>query len=242
MKFNYLIVDDEPFARKLVQAHASKIESLELVGECANAIEASNLLRAKSVNLIFLDIHMPELSGLDFIKTLKNPPAIILITAHRDFAIEAFDLNVIDYLLKPISFDRFLKGVNKFFDRHYETSKPLNQNDSTVDFIYLKADRKNHKIRLNEILYIESLDDYVKVFLRGRVLITRENISTLEEKLSGLQFVRIHRSYIVSVKEIRSISGEGVQIADKDLPFGRAYKKTALTSLSIQEKKVWSKP
>lgn len=230
MKFNCLIVDDEPMARKLIVSHASKIEGLEIVGECSNALEAINQLRSKSIDLIFLDIQMPELSGLDFIKTLKNPPAIILTTAHRDFAIEAFDLNVMDYLLKPISFERFLKSVNKFFDREMRNSNLPNDPEG---FIYLKAERKAHKITLNEILYIESLDDYVKVFLKNKTLITRENISMLEQKLPNTQFVRIHRSFIIAVSAIAAITAESVQIGEKELPFGRAFKKSALASIAF---------
>jgi DNA-binding LytR/AlgR family response regulator len=229
MKYKYLIVDDEPLARKLIASHASRIESLELVGECATAIEAVNLLRQKAVDLIFLDIQMPELSGLDFIKTLKNPPAIILITAHRDFAVEAFDLDVLDYLLKPVSFDRFLKSVNKYFDRTTGASAKSGTRVNELEgYVYLKSDKKDHKINLDEILYVESLDDYVKVILKSATLITRENISTLEQKLPSDQFVRIHRSFLVALKQIQTVSGDGVQLNGKELPFGRAFKKAAL--------------
>src|SRR5690349_3486211 len=229
MKLKYLIVDDEPFARKLLASHSAKVEGLELGGECANALEAINALRTKTIDLIFLDIQMPEISGLDFIKTLKDPPAIILTTAYRDFALEAFDLDVVDYLLKPISFERFLKAVNKVFDRAIGSGDKTNIHaDLQGTFMYVKFDRKMHKVILNDILYIESLDDYVKVFLKNKVLITRENISSLETKLPANQFVRIHRSFIVAINEVSSLSAEGVQISGKDLPFGRVYRKSAL--------------
>ncbi len=237
MKFKYLIVDDEPLARKLIASHASKMENMELAGECANALGAINLLRTKSINLIFLDIQMPELSGLDFIRALKDPPAIILTTAHRDFAIEAFDLNVVDYLLKPISFERFFKSVNKFFDREMGHNTKPQTTDGAEAFIYLKADRKSHKVTLDEILYIESLDDYVKVFLKSKILVTHENISTLEQKLPGNRFVRIHRSFIVSLREITTVSSDTVQVGAKELPFGRAFKKSALASISFMPMK-----
>lgn len=228
MKFKYLIIDDEPLARKLIASHAAKIETLELVGQCENAIEATQAIRNQKIDLIFLDIEMPELSGLDFIRTLKNPPAIILVTAHRNFAPEAFELDVLDYLLKPVSFERFLKSVNKFLDK---AAVPIQitheQPNESKDFIYLKADRKDYKINLDEILYIESLDDYVKVILQSNTLITRENISTLEQKLPTEKFVRIHRSFIVSLKHLTAVSGESVHVAGKELPFGRAFKKVA---------------
>jgi DNA-binding LytR/AlgR family response regulator len=174
---------------------------------------------------------------LDFIRTLKNPPAIILTTAHRDFAIEAFDLNVMDYLLKPISFERFLKSVNKFFYWKQGNSTLVVSSYGNEDFIYLKADRKSHKIILNEILYIESLDDYVKVFLKKKTLITHENISTLEQRLPNTQFARIHRSFIVALAAITSLTGESVQIGEKELPFGRMFKKSALALISFNPKK-----
>lgn len=238
MKYKHLIVDDEPLARKLIASHTSKIDGLELVGECGNAIEAANLLRNKSVDLIFLDIQMPEMTGFQFATTLKNPPAIILTTAFRDYAPEAFDLNVVDYLLKPISFERLLKSVNKFFDR--ETGRAnsvtsVTQNDQR--FVHIKADRKIHKVNESEILYIESLDEYVKVHLKDMILVTRENISTLEEKLPYPPFVRIHRSFIINSKWVKTISSDGIELNGKELPFGRAFKKSALNQLSVKNLK-----
>jgi DNA-binding LytR/AlgR family response regulator len=236
MKIKYLIVDDEPLARKLILSHTSKIEGLALSGESGDAIEASNFLRNHRIDLIFLDIQMPEIDGLQFVRTLKNPPAIILTTAFRDFAPEAFDLDVIDYLLKPISFDRLLKAVNKFFDRNSNTLISSVGSETHSAFIHLKADRKIHKIALEEIQYIESLDEYVKVHLPNKVLISRENISSLENKLSGSFFVRIHRSFIISTKFVSSIASEGVEVGGKLLPFGRVYKLTALAALGIRAK------
>lgn len=235
MIFKCLIVDDEPFARKLIRSHLEKIEGLELTGECNDAISASNFLRNHRVDLLFLDIQMPEVDGFRFIRTLKDPPAIIFTTAFREFAVEAFELDVIDYLLKPISFDRFMKATNKFFERTTNVSpKLIEQSEET--FIYLKADRKNHKIAIADITYIESLDEYVKVHLQNRVLITRETISSLQTKLEVNSFVRIHRSFMVATRFINSVSSDGVEIAGKLLPFGRAYKLSALAGLGIRPK------
>ena len=234
MKFKYVIVDDEPLARKLICSHASKIEGLELYGECSTAIEASNLLRNKKVDLIFLDIQMPEIDGLKFISTLKNPPAIIITTAHRDFGPEAFELDVIDYLLKPIRFERLLKSVNKFFDKHANSASKIVSSREEELFIYVRAERKMHKIPVNEILFIESLDEYVKVHLKNKLMITRENISVLEQKLPAETFVRIHRSFLVSIKSITAIASDGVEIAGKVLPFGRAFKQSALAGLKVK--------
>jgi len=236
MKVRCLIVDDEPLARKLIISHSSKIEGLELVGECADAIEASNFLRTHPVDLIFLDVQMPEIDGLRFVGTLKNPPAIIFTTAFRDFAPEAFELDVIDYLLKPISFERLLKAVNKFFDRRMNSIARVVDADSVEASIYVKADRKMHKIAFDDIVYVESMDEYVKVHLKGRVLVTRENISALDEKLSTHAFVRIHRSFIVSTKHVSSVSSDGVEVGGKLLPFGRAYKLSALAALGVRSK------
>ncbi len=233
MTFKYLIVDDEPFARKLIAAHAGKIEGLELSGQFGNAIEASNHIRSTAVDLVFLDIQMPEIDGLKFISTLKNPPAIIITTAFRDFGPEAFELDVVDYLLKPISFERLLKAVNKFFDRT-STSPAHVVKSQEATYVYLRADRKMHKVELSEILYIESLDEYVKVYLNNKTLITRESISILDQKLPEDQFVRIHRSFLVSIKAVQSIAADGVDVAGKTLPFGRAFKQSALASLKVR--------
>jgi DNA-binding LytR/AlgR family response regulator len=231
MKFRYLIVDDEPLARKLILSHASKIDGLELAGECSNAMEAISLLRTETVDLIFLDIQMPEMTGLQFVSTLKKPPSIILTTAHRDFAPEAFDLSVVDYLLKPISFERMVKAVNKFFDSKQNNSVTTIE-QSGARFIHVRADRKIHKLQEEEIAYIESLDDYVKIHLKSTHLITRENISTLEAKLPCPPFVRIHRSFIINSKWIKTISHESIELNGKELPFGRTFKKSALSQLS----------
>ena len=236
MTFKYMVVDDEPLARKLVISHASKIEGLEFAGECSDAIEASNFLRLQSVALILQDSQKPEKDGLQFIGTIKNPPAIIFTTAFRNFAPEAFDLDVVDYLLKPISFERMLKAVNKFFERKRNGTSLVLDTKDNQGFIYLKADRKLHNIPLNDILYIESLDEYIKVHLQGRVLLSRENISTLAEKLQGKSFARIHRSFIVSSQFVSSVSAEGVEVNGKLLPFGRAYKLGALAILEVRLK------
>ncbi|HEY5915749.1 MAG TPA: LytTR family DNA-binding domain-containing protein [Chryseolinea sp.] len=235
MNFKCVIVDDEPLARKLIHSHVSKVEGLEVAGECRDAIEGSNFLRNHRVDLIFLDIQMPEINGLQFVGTLKDPPAVIFTTAFRDFALEAFELDVIDYLLKPISFDRFMKAVNKFFERKANSSSKLIEL-ADVAFIYLKADRKIHKVAIDDITYIESMDEYVKVHLKDRILVTRESISSLQDKLGANSFVRIHRSFIIATKFISSVSSDGVEIHGKLLPFGRAYKLSALAGLGIRPK------
>ena len=234
MPVNCLIIDDEPLARKLISSHVAKIDELTIAAECGSAVEAISLLQKKKVDLIFLDIQMPEITGLQFIKTFKNPPAIILTTAHREFALEAFELDVLDYLLKPVSFERLLKAVNKFFEQRGTPDIAVASSNVDAKFIYLKSDRKTLKIMLDQILYIESLDDYVKVHFQDRVIVTRENITKLEQSLPKGQFVRVHRSFIISTSKIDSITSEFVEINKKQIPFGRAFKQSSMISLGIQ--------
>jgi DNA-binding LytR/AlgR family response regulator len=229
-KIKCLIVDDEALARKLIASHIAKVDDLELAGECSNALEAVNFLHKKSVDLIFLDIQMPGMTGLQFAQSLSSKPSIILTTAYRDFAPEAFDLQVTDYLLKPISFERFLKAMNRFMEKLSVSN--LEARVSADNFIYVKADRKTHKISITDIIYIESLDDYVKVYEQNKITITRENISTLETKLPSPPFVRIHRSFIVSTAWVKTITNESVVVNGKELPLGRVFKKSALEALN----------
>ena len=235
MKYKILVIDDEPLARKLILSHVSKVEVLEVAGECSNAIEAANVLRRTPVDLLFLDVQMPELNGLDFIRTLRQPPAIVLTTGYREFAAEAFELNVMDYLVKPISFERFLKCMDKFTS----VRPPLHSDVSTdikPQVISIRADRKLFPVQVSSIVYVESLDNYVKVYLTDKVLITHETISSLEARLSPVSFVRIHRSYLVNPKFIISITAESVFINKTELPFGRAYRQAALQALGYFEK------
>lgn len=226
MNATCLIVDDEPLARKLLMDHASKVEGLAVTGECANAIEATAWLRTQPVDLIFLDVQMPEITGLQFVRALKNPPAIIFTTAYRDFAPEAFDADAVDYLVKPISFDRFLKAVNRFLDQ-YEAS-PVSEQASVNDdqVIYIRSDRKTIKLALADVRYIESLDDYVKVHTRNQIWVTRENISKLVQHLPE-SFVRIHRSFVINTRFLTAFTGESVFLDKLELPFGRAFKRAA---------------
>jgi DNA-binding LytR/AlgR family response regulator len=235
MIYTYLVIDDEPLARKLILSHAAKVDILQCLGEFGNAVEARNYLFNHSVDLIFLDIRMPEMDGLTFVSTLKKTPAVILTTAFREFAPEAFDLEVTDYLLKPISFDRFLKGVNKFLTKRAGDGA-ISHAEKTPETIFfnVRADRKVNKIRQDEILFIESLDDYIRIHTTGKSIVSRENISSVESKLRHYGFVRIHRSFIVARSHVSSISNEGVDVAGKTLPFGRTFKHAALAELGVK--------
>jgi two-component system, LytTR family, response regulator len=226
-----LAVDDEPPALDVLKNYIATISQLELAGTCNNAIEASNLLRSGNIDLLFLDIQMPQLLGTDLIRTLKNPPKVIFTTAYRKFAIEGFELDAVDYLLKPISFERFLKAINKVMDVSLEKNRGSSQTTAYTlipgpadPFIHFRADRKMVKIALDDILYIESLKDYIKVVTRTKTIITKQSISSLEENLPKDSFVRIHRSYIVSLSKIDSYTSELIEIDKQELPISRMYR------------------
>jgi DNA-binding LytR/AlgR family response regulator len=232
MKTRCLIVDDEPLAIEAIQMHIEKLDSLKLVATCTDAIKAFDILRNHQIDLIFLDIQMPEMTGLDFVKSIKNPPRVIFTTAYRDYAIDAFDLDVVDYLLKPISFDRFMQAVNKYFDGIPNDLLVSNTTESTIDdFFYIKSERKNIKIHFREILYIESIKDYVKIVCRKRTVISKIMISELIDQLHEQSFLRIHRSYIVYIPNVEAFSAISVEVPGKELPIGRNYKNETLKTL-----------
>lgn len=226
-----LVVDDEHLAREAVKAYIEKIPELALIGECENALQAMGFLRKENIDLIFLDIEMPEIDGISFLKHVKNNLGVIFTTAYRNYAVEAFDLDVIDYLLKPISFDRFVMAISKFYERknnnvsHNEIIK-ANQN-----FINIKANRKTYKIDIAKIDYIESLKDYVKIICADESIITHDSLSNLENILKEYGFIRTHNSFLVAVDKIKSFNSESVFLEDKELPISRTYKKIVLSHL-----------
>ena len=223
-----LAVDDEPPALEILKKFITSVHTLELAATCTDAIEALNFVQAKPVDLIFLDIKMPELLGTDFIRALKNPPKVIFTTAFRKYAIEGFELDAVDYLLKPISFDRFLKAVSKVMQIPLSDTRPEDeiQNSKSVapGYISFRSDRKMIKVALNDILYIESIKDYIKVITVTNTVITKQSISSVEEMLPADMFIRIHRSYIVALNKIESYNNELVWIAKQELPISRMYR------------------
>jgi two-component system LytT family response regulator len=227
-----LVVDDEPPAREIISRYINSVATLQLTGECANALEAFSALQKHAVDLLFLDIRMPQLNGNDFLKTLKNPPKVIFTTAHHEYALEGYELDVADYLMKPVPFDRFLKAVNKAYPAGpslmpTETNRSLN-NDA---FVYFRVDRKMVKVMLGDVLYIESMKDYVKIFTGEGTLITKQSISSLEEMLPESDFVRVHRSYIVSLKKIKSFTSELMEVSNTTIPIGKLYRNEILKKL-----------
>ncbi len=228
-KIHCLVIDDEPLAREILKHHIAGVEALELTGTCSNAVEAISFLKEHPVDLLFLDIQMPQLLGTNFIRTLKNPPKVIFTTAYRKYALEGFELDAVDYILKPISFERFLKAVNKVLEMNFtapKTAPPPKeiQNEPANSFLYFRADRKMVKIFFRDILFIEGLKDYIKIVTDSRTVVTKYVLSTLEEMLPAIEFLRIHKSYIVAINKIDSYNADTIQIAKHELPIGRLYK------------------
>ncbi|MBO9561374.1 MAG: response regulator transcription factor [Niastella sp.] len=235
-----LIVDDEPPAREVIRRYVQDVPTLQLVGECSNAVQALGALQQQPVDLIFLDIRMPQLDGTTFLKTLKNPPKVIFTTAYPEYALEGYELDVVDYLLKPVRFDRFLKAVNKAFPLGSQQAdtvaafvpSPAREEKKNESFVYFRADRKMQKVMLHEILYIESMKDYVKIVTSGGVIITKQSITSVEAMLSEKLFVRTHRSFIVAIDKIRSYTNELIEIDKAEIPIGKLYRNGVMKMLS----------
>ena len=235
MKTKCVIVDDEPLARDLIRGHVEKLENFEIVAECDNAMKALSALREKHVDLIFMDIQMPQITGIEFLKTLKHPPKVIITTAYREYALEGFELDVVDYLVKPITFERFLKSVNKFYQMCQVQNVPNSTSDKAQEesFIYVKENKKVIKVYLSEIRYIEGLSEYVQIYTDKRKIITKTSMALMEEKLPASNFLRIHKSYIVQVSKIEAFTANTIEIQGKELPIGRNYKNAVLNSLNF---------
>jgi len=228
-KIMCLVIDDEKPARDILHKHIEGVEALELTGSCNNAVEALSFLQSNTVDLLFLDIQMPHILGTNFLRTLKNPPKVIFTTAYRKYAVEGFELDAVDFLLKPISFDRFLKAVNKVLHLNLQGNSPEKEKTDTAKeqaqpFLYFRSDRKMVKVLFDDILYIEGLRDYIRIYTLTKTIVTKHLLSSLEEMLPADSFLRIHRSYIISVNKIDSYNADTIEIAKKELPIGRMYK------------------
>lgn len=230
---NSIVVDDEPIAREILSNHLKKIDAIQLIGTCKNAIEAFNLINSKKVDLVFLDINMPEISGLSFARSINKNIRIIFTTAYREYAVDGFDLKAVDYLLKPISFERLLQAIHKYKNEQMPVHPTKDQHISMEksDFIFVRSDRKMIKIDFEEVLYIESLADYVKICLTDKTIVTRETISNLEVKLPQNDFLRVHRSFIIAINKIESFTHEFIEIGKKAIPISRSYKNDVISRL-----------
>jgi two-component system LytT family response regulator len=223
MKIKCLLVDDEPLAILLLQKHIAQLPFFEVAGACNNAIKALEILNHQHIDLLFLDIKMPQLSGLDLLKNLGRPPRTILTTAHRDYALEGFDLDVVDYLLKPVTFDRFFKSVEKYLRISSQSISNV-LSSSEPQSIYLKSGYKYFKLDLRHILYVESNKDYIRVHTTEKVIVSKYRLSDLETELEGKGFLRIHRSFIVNLEKITAFTASDIEIGLLQLPIGDSYK------------------
>jgi DNA-binding LytR/AlgR family response regulator len=228
MKFNCLIVDDEPIAQQILEKYILQIEALELVGKANNAFEALNILHQEKIDILFLDIKMPSLSGLDMLKTLQNQPKVIFTTAFSEFGVESYEYGIIDYLLKPIAFERFLKSVNKILiPKSEELSTVGIENRAEIEpaFIFFKADKKIHKYHFVDILFIEGSGNYIKIHTQNeKPLMVLNKLTELQEKLPAKQFIRVHKSFIINISHIHKIEGNMINLKDKVIPISATFK------------------
>ena len=224
MKTRCLLVDDEPLALKVLENHIESIPHLEIVSSCANAFVAMEVLKQQPIDIMFLDIQMPKLIGTSFLKTLRNPPRVIFTTAYKEYAVDAFDLDAVDYLLKPVTLERLIRAINK---ATIETMPVITEEQKIIEqegFAYFRSDRKMIRVKYDDILFIESMKDYVKVVRNGdKPLLVKQSISSLESMLPSNQFVRIHRSFIVSIQKITAFTNHDIEIAGVEIPIGRLY-------------------
>ena len=241
MKLRCLLIDDEPPALKVLARYISSINGLEIVGQCRNAIEALDILHQKTVDVIFLDIKMPRIIGTEFLKNLSHPPKVIFVTAYREYAVDGFELDAVDYLVKPVSFERFFKAITKLnrLMGKETSSVSTGEASNSAAFVYLKVDKDMKKIFVNEIEYIESWKDYVMVFLTGdKHFLVKQSITAFENLLSEHMFLRIHRSYMVSLSKLTGYNALSVQLASKEIPIGRLYKQSVMEKLQEHQRQL----
>jgi len=230
-KYQCLIVDDEDLARELIQAHLSQLKEFELVASCSSAIEANQVLKNQSVDLLFLDIEMPVLKGTDFLKTLAIQPKVIFTTAYRDYALDGFDLNAVDYLLKPITFARFFRAVERFLESE-QPPPELTQDTHTNTSIFVRENRKQVRVQLDQILYIQGLKDYIQIHLAEKSHVIKQSMSAIEKQLSD-PFIRVHRSYIVNLNQITAYTKNDIEIGAIEIPIGEQYKSNVYDTLRV---------
>jgi len=226
-KIKCVITDDEPFARKGLQGYIEQIDFLELKGICENALELNSLLKKEPVDLLFLDIEMPYVTGIDFLKSITAPPKVIFTTAYEKYALQGFELEVLDYLLKPISFERFMKAANKAFDYFRSQQAPA----AGQDYIFVKADSKLEKIHFTDILFVEALENYVAIYTHEKKIITHLTLKMLQEKLPPGAFIQPHKSYIVSIGKINSIEGNILHVLHYQVPISKYQKEEMMEKI-----------
>ncbi len=231
-KYNCIIVEDEPLAAEVLQDYINQVPFLELKRICSDAIFAMEMLQKEKIDLIFLDIHLPKLKGLDFVKTLKSPPQIIITSAYQEYALQGYELNVIDYLLKPIEFSRFLMAVNKLRQQkenifHVHPAPATREREH----LFFNVSKKKVKVFLDEILYIESLKEYIRITTKNKSILTKFQLGQIEEMLTRNNFLRIHRSFIVAKDKIDAFTATDIEVNGKQIPIGRSYKELVIAAL-----------
>ena len=228
MKLKYIIVDDEPLAQRVIEKFAGNIPTLELIGKCKSAFEAMDLLFNQQPDLMFLDINMPNMSDMDFLKTLKNPPIVIITTAYREYALESYDFDVIDYLKKPFSFERFYKSIQKAQEKYKagkDVSVPSKENiEQTKEYLFVKSDKKIIKIDFSNILFAEAYGDYIKIHTSKEVVLVLMPLKKILEQLPANQFVRVHKSYVIAIDKIDQIEGNTIKIGENEIPVGKNFR------------------
>ena len=234
MKIKCLLADDEPPARELLASYINRLDDLELCGQCADSLGTFKYLQKNEVDLLFLDIQMPGMNGLELIKSLHNPPRIVLITAYREYAVEGFELDVLDYLVKPVSFERFLKTVSRY--HHYSVNAHSHDTEPAKDtfenaYMFFKVNKEMIKIFLRDILYIESMKDYIKVVSTNGALVTKQSMNSVEAMLPENLFIRTHRSFIVSLPKIKSFTHEIIEIEKTEIPIGKLFRNSVMKML-----------
>ena len=225
MKIKCVIIDDEPLAIKVVENHLKEFQNFEVVNTYNNPIEALPLLEKSEIDVLFLDINMPKMNGLDFAEIVNSKTNVVITTAYREYAVESFDLNVLDYLVKPIPFNRFLKTINKITQQVFsQKDGDIKEDDSKNDsFIFLKVDKKLVKIKFDDILFVESLKDYIKVFTTTENYLVHKSLTSITEELPDSNFIRIHRSYTIAIDKVKSVEGNLLEIGTARIPIGRKY-------------------
>lgn len=240
---NCVIIDDEPLAREGLANYVREVDFLHLTGTCENPLELIKLLDQHRVDLIFLDIQMPKMNGIDFLKIVKNPPMVVITSAYPSYALESFQLNVLDYLLKPITFDRFFKSANKAKDYHRLLTNSVLTNQqkdvSDADYFFIKCGNKYEKIYFDDILYVEGMQNYVTIFTSKGKYVTLLNLKSLEQNLNARSFIRVHKSYIVSINKIDGIEGNAIFMQSHQIPISRNYREQVIAR--VVESKLWDK-
>ena len=230
-KYNCIIVEDEPLAAEVLQDYISQVPFLELVRVCSDAIYAMEVLQQEKIDLLFLDIHLPKLKGIDFIKILKKPPQIIITSAYQEYALQGYEYNVIDYLLKPVEFSRFLMAVNKIKTGSDNVSTSITTTAAERAHLFFNTSKKKVKVYIDEILHIESLKEYVRIVAKDKVILTKFQLGQMEELLTKNNFIRVHRSFIVAKDKIDAFTATDIEINGKQIPIGRSYKELVISVL-----------